>query len=363
MLPSQWSESKLHKIREFDPNGIGHPNGNLFGLPFTVEESTVVIIPAPWEVTASFRSGAANAPAAILEASYQIDLYDAVLPDAWKYGIGMLPMPRNLEGLGRALRRTALECIQHLEQGGTPNDREFSPLWQEVNRGCEEFAIWVKGEAKHFFEANKLMGILGGDHSVALGLMQALADRSPYGVLQIDAHFDLRNAYEGFWYSHASVMRNATSIPEITRFVHVGVRDYCQEEVEFVEKSERRCVDFTDRWLRHKRFSGTAWSVICDEILDPLPENVYVSFDIDGLDPTLCPHTGTPVPGGLGFEEAFYLLEHLVESGRTIIGFDLSEVAPASDDPATWSSDWDANVGMRVLYRLANLAIKSNLKR
>lgn len=362
MVPSQWSESKRQKIKAFDPNGIGHPNGNLFGLPFTTEESAVVIIPAPWEVTASFRTGTANAPAAILEASYQIDLYDPCLPDAWQHGINMLPAPKTLERWGRKLRRDALKCIQHVEQGGSPDDRQFAPIWQEVNRGCEEFTGWVRGEAKHFLGAGKLVGVLGGDHSTALGLMQALADRHQYGVLQIDAHFDLRNAYQGFQYSHASVMRNAADIPTITRFVHVGIRDYCQEEAEFVEKSGGKCVDFTDRWMKHERFSGTTWSVICDEMCDPLPDRVYVSFDIDGLDPSLCPNTGTPVPGGLNFEEAFFFLEGILESGRRIIGFDLCEVAPASDDPKEWASDWNATVGMRVLYRLGNLMIKSNLR-
>lgn len=351
---------KLTKIGAFDPNGIGAVNGNLFGLPFTAEESEVVIIPVPWEVTVSFRAGTANGPAAILAASPQIDLFDPVVPDAWKMGIAMLPISKAWKKRGKILRGKAQRCIQYLERHGLPTvPGPMLDLWDEVNEGGRRLAEWVKKEALGFLKEEKVVGVLGGDHSVALGLMEALAEVYPaYGVLHIDAHYDLRDAYEGFKYSHASIMRNAREIKKITRFIHVGVRDYCEEEVNVVENSQERHIAFSNRKIRRDLFGGVSLHAMFHQIVEALPPRVYLSLDIDGLNPTLCPNTGTPVPGGLGFEEVGYLIECVVESGREVIGFDLSEVAP---DPKSkdWTSDWNAIVGSRVLYRLAILAARS----
>lgn len=365
MVPLQWSESKRKKIVDFDPSGIGHPNGNLFGLPFTMDECAVVIIPVPWEVTVSYRGGTANAPAAMLEASYQIDLLDPVLADAWQYGIGMLPVSSKWQTLGATFRKEAELCIQHLEEGGRPSDSsEWRQRWDGVDSGCGELYLEVLAQARELLTRHgKIVGVLGGDNSVPLGLIAALAQRhEAFGILHMDAHFDLRDAYEGFVHSHASIMRNAAASPQIQRIVHIGVRDYCDEELNFVARSGGRLVAFPDREIRRRLFRGESWAHVAADMYKHLPREVYVAFDIDCLDPSLCPNTGTPVPGGLGFEEALFVLEGLVESGRRIIGFDLCEVAPASPDRKTWASDWDASVGMRILWRLATLAIKSQLR-
>jgi agmatinase len=183
--------------------------------------------------------------------------------------------------------------------------------------------------------------------------MQALAEKNPsFGILHIDAHADLRQAYEGFEYSHASIMFNAIKLPQISHLVQVGIRDYCEAEVNLIT-NEPRIYTFFDREIKHSQFEGKSWSAICDSIIETLPEKVYLSFDIDGLDPKLCPNTGTPVPGGLELEQSIFLVEKLVKSGRTIIGFDLNEVAPGNNE-------WDANVGARLLYRLANMCLISN---
>lgn len=351
--------SKADKIRAFDPNGIGRP-GTMFGLPFTPAESEVVIIPAPWDATASFGAGTAHAPAAILAASPQIDLFDADVRDAWRRGIAMLPIPQKWQRRNAMLRLKAKRVIDHLERGGSIHDAAVHVPLKHVRLGCRQLASWVKREAHVLLARQKLVGVLGGDHSVALGLMEALGDRyRRYGVLHVDAHFDLREAYEGFEYSHASIMRNASKLAAIRRFVHVGIRDYCEEEYKFVASSGGRHLAFMDRDIQRRLFEGTSWRTICGEIIRPLPSHVYVSFDIDGLDPSLCRHTGTPVPGGLGFEQVFYLVRKIAESGRTLIGFDLCEVAPASSKPSAWEKDQDAAVGMRALYRLAVLSMKS----
>jgi len=196
------------------------------------------------------------------------------------------------------------------------------------------------------------VGIIGGDHSVPLGFLKALAEKhSDFGILQIDAHHDLRNSYEGFTFSHASIFNNALEIQNISKLVQVGIRDYCDEEVEKVSDEGDRISVFYDQQLKENRFCGLNWNLQCEKIIKELPEKVYISFDIDGLDPKLCPNTGTAVPGGLEFSETIFLLKKLVESGRKIIGFDLCEVG---------NNEWDASVGARVLFKLCNLMGKSS---
>ena len=111
---------------------------------------------------------------------------------------------------------------------------------------------------------------------------------------------------------------------------------------------------FFDRDLKQAQFQGSTWAAQVDLIVAALPQKVYLSFDIDGLDPKLCPHTGTPVAGGFEVEHILFLVEQVIASDRHIIGFDLNEVAPGPE------GDWDANVGSRLLYRLCNLLGKSN---
>jgi agmatinase len=173
-------------------------------------------------------------------------------------------------------------------------------------------------------------------------------------VLHVDAHADLRVAYEGFTYSHASVLYNAAeTCPEITRLVQVGLRDLSEEEHAYAARSGGRIVQHHDVALAQARFEGEPWAAQVRRIVDPLPADVYVSFDVDGLDPTLCPHTGTPVPGGLSFQEAAALIGGVVRSGRRIVGFDLVEVAPGAD-----GDEWDGNVGARLLYKLIGWMLK-----
>lgn len=213
---------------------------------------------------------------------------------------------------------------------------------------------YVQHECGYWLDRKRIVGLLGGDHSTPLGFIQALAERhESFGILQFDAHCDLREAYEGFTYSHASVMYNALKLPQVNRLVQVGIRDYCAQEVELIRNSKGRVIAFFDEALCNGRYEGRTWKEQCEEIVNTLPEKVYVSFDIDGLNPSLCPNTGTPVAGGLEFSQAVYLLRTLIKSGKTIIGFDLNEVAPGEDE-------WDANVGARLLFKLAVFAGLSN---
>jgi agmatinase len=187
-----------------------------------------------------------------------------------------------------------------------------------------------------------------------------VAERYPsYGILHFDAHSDTRIAYEGFEWSHASIMHNALErIPQITNLVQVGIRDVCEQEVDYCASQGKRVDVYFDRDLQRRKFEGKSWSATADEIVAKLPKEVWISFDIDGLDPRFCPKTGTPVPGGLEFAEAVHLIGAVARSGRKIIGFDLNEVAPCQSG----EDEWDANVGARLLYKLAAFTLASQGK-
>jgi agmatinase len=341
--------SKQRKIEAFDPSGIGNAKGNIFGLPFTVEEAEMVIIPVPWEVTVSYNTGAAQGPASVREASYQMDLYYRGVPEAWKMGIAMEEVPEEWQQESNRLRGKAAEYIRWLESGENESHRDlYAGLPAEVDKKGKELQEWLKTKSLQYLKTGKMVAVLGGDHSTPLGLIHALAERNDeFGILQIDAHADLREAYEGFEFSHASIMNNALKLQQVKKLVQVGIRDVAHSEVEMVAQSNGRITTFFDSSLKEFVYSGESWKKQCKKIIAQLPSKVYISFDIDGLDPKLCPATGTPVPGGLEFEEAVFLIKALVKSGREIIGFDLCEVAPGE-------GDWNGNVGARLLYQLCN---------
>ncbi|WP_299822267.1 agmatinase family protein [uncultured Pontibacter sp.] len=341
--------SKEQKIASFDPNGVGDISGGLFGLPFTIEESEIVIIPTPWEVTVSYSAGTAQGPQAVMDASPQLDLFEPSIPDAWKLGIAMEEVSDEWLAVSDNLRQKAEAYINWLEEGSPEESAaQFGNITTEVTTKGEEFLQWLKQKSLAYLNQGKMVGVLGGDHSTPLGLMHALAEKhEEYGILQVDAHADLRDAYEGFEYSHASIMFNALKLPQVKKLVQVGIRDLCQAEAELAYQSNGRVAIFYDATLKENLYAGDSWKKECKKIIAQLPQKVYISFDIDGLDPKLCPGTGTPVPGGLEFEQAVYLIKQLVKSGREIIGFDLCEVAPGE-------TEWNGNVGARMLQKLCN---------
>ncbi|MCO6481842.1 MAG: agmatinase family protein [Flavobacteriales bacterium] len=348
--------SKASKIAAFDPNSPGHANAGIYGLPFTPEESDIVLVPVPWEVTTSYGAGTAHGPRAILEASAQVDLFHPEFADLWKRGISMDEIPAALLEQSDALKKEAAKVIDMLVNGGTKAQAgRAAKALQLVNEESAVVEQWVEQRTGHWMDRGKLVGLVGGDHSTPLGFYRALAERhGTFGILHLDAHLDLRKAYEGFTGSHASIMYNALQIGEVESIISVGIRDFCEEEARVFAKEDLRVRIHRSAALRAEQFGGLTWQKQCDAIIGQLPDQVHVSFDIDVLDPSLCPNTGTPVPGGLAFEEATFLLSRLAASGRTIIGFDLVEVAPGG------SGDWDANVGARMLWHLCGVLAKTN---
>ncbi len=339
----------------FDPDGVGVDNGTYFGMPFDPEQAALVLISAPWDVTVSYGAGTAYGPDALIEASTQLDFYDPLSPEAWRRGIATADVDYSLQELSQRLRGDAVKVIRHLEQGGSPEDDGIVRRVRRVNEGCAAMNANIAEQARHWLDKGKIVGLVGGDHSTPYGLIRSLGERyERFGILHIDAHRDLREAYEGFEFSHASIMYNVLrDVPQVEKIVQVAVRDFSRREHDLAEASDR-VESFDDLALAAAKYGGATWDEQCRRIAERLPEHVYVSFDIDGLDFGNCPHTGTPVPGGLSFNEAMWLAETVVRSGRRIVGFDVVEVAPAPEERL------DAVAGARVLWKLCGLALKSN---
>lgn len=343
-------------LSNFDANGVGNPNNNIFGLPFTEDESRLVILPVPWEVTVSCSAGTARAPEHIFKASLQVDLFDMDNQDGWKQGFFMRSPDKKVLLKSDYLRKEAELYIDYISKGEVVDKNAFMcKSLRDINEGSALMNTWVYTQTKELLAKDKLVALLGGDHSTPLGFYKALAEKhGEFGILQIDAHCDLRQSYENFNYSHASIMYNAIKeVPEIKNLVQIGIRDLGQTEWDLVCNSDFKVITYFDRDLKARQFEGETWKSIVDDIVSKLPEKVYISFDVDGLDPKLCPNTGTPVPGGLEVEQAFYLFKSVLQSGRKLIGFDLVEVGIGENN-------WDANVGARVLWKLCNLLVQSN---
>ena len=348
--------NKQQKIQSFDPSQPGLADATIFGLPFTAEESEIIIIPVPWEVTVSYGAGASEGPEAIFEASFQVDLQHQEFPELWKLGMYYDQAPEHWIKNSDKYKSLAQPIIEALENGEViENFPGLQSDLDKINKVCAELHAEVKERVLHWIKKGKKVVLLGGDHSTPLGYYQALATiHDNFGILHLDAHMDLRIAYEGFTYSHASIMYNALQISQITKLVQVGIRDFCEQEVEVVQNQGNRVVVHTDMDMKADAFESKTWQQQCDQIIAALPQKVCVSFDIDGMYSWYCPNTGTPVPGGFSFEQATYLLSKLANSGKEIIGFDLVEVAPGEND------DWDGNVGARMLFHMCGMLAKNN---
>ena len=238
------------------------------------------VLPVPYEKTVSYGHGTAKGPAAILEASNQLERWDGQ-SDPGKLGIYTWP---------------AIDCSR------------------APGRVIDEIAFSVK----KILQLKKMPVVLGGEHTVTWGVIKGYLDAGvkDFGVVQIDAHADLRDAYEGDKLSHASVMRRVVEagIP----LVQLGVRAYCEEERDARRKHKVLAFDGVDLVPR-----GTSKI----KLPKKFPSKVFFTLDVDGIDPSVLPATGTPVPGGLGWYQTLGLFESVVRQ-RRIIGFDVMEFAP-----------------------------------
>ncbi|HYV44954.1 MAG TPA: agmatinase family protein [Myxococcaceae bacterium] len=334
----------------FDPNAAAGPDSGIYGLPHSPDQAKVVVVPVPFEATCSYGGGAADGPAAVLRASRQVDLFDVETGRPYEDGIAMLPEPGDVRAWSDEGRQLAQPIIA--AGGAKPGDRNL----ERVDSLCAWMNAWVYATCANRLGEGKLVATVGGDHSCSFGAIRAHAEKFPgLGVLHLDAHADLRDAYEGFTWSHASIMFNVVQqLPGVAKLVQVGIRDVGEAEAELIDTRDDRIHTFYDAEVARQRLDGTPWNRLVDRMVEKLPPHVYLSFDIDGLDPTLCPHTGTPVPGGLSFHEAVSLVAGVARSGRKIVGLDLMEVAPGPD-----GDEWDGNVAARLLYKMIGYALKS----
>ena len=317
---------------KFDPDAAATEGSGVFGLPFTPDDARVVIVPVPFEATTSYGGGTSLGPQAVFEASKQVDLFDRETGRPYEAGIAMLEVPKKIARWNERAKKSRSK--------------------KRVNEYGDGVNDWVYEKTNALLAEGKMPVTLGGDHSVPFGAIRAYAEKYPgLGILHLDAHADLRDAYDGYTWSHASIFHNVmTRIDGVARLVQVGVRDVGAAEWRMIEESNGRIVTFFDPDLAARKEQGTPWAAIADEIVAQLPDMVYLSWDIDGLDPTLCPSTGTPVPGGLSWNEAIGLLRAVVRAKKRIAGLDLCEVAPGD-------TEWDANVGARLLYKMIGFAL------
>lgn len=347
------SESRSKK---FDPTTTISSEFGIFGIPLTEDECKLVLLPVPWEVTTSYGKGASNGPRIIRQASEQIDLFDFETKNAYEAGYFMRDISEEVLANSKKFKKKAQSVIEMRTQQ-SKDSKKIDQLVSEVNSASAELNEWVYQQTKEIISSGKLFGLVGGDHSTPFGAIRAICERNPdIGVLHIDAHSDTRKAYQGFEHSHASIMYNVMNLKtKPAKLVQVGIRDFCEEEYNFIQ-SRTDIKTFFDIGIKQRLLKGESWASVAADIVSELPHKVYISFDIDGLDPRYCPSTGTPVIGGLSVDEVFFLFNLIAQSGRQIIGFDLNEVSSGPQD----ESEWDGNVGARMLYKLCNWTVVTN---
>jgi agmatinase len=335
----------------FDPDAAGQPGSGIFGLPCTRDQSRLILLPVPFDATTSYGHGTAAGPAAIYQASMQVDLYDRRYGRVYEQGIFMEPESREVRAASARARELAEPIIE--KGGAEPGDHAAVA---KIDAAGDAMNTLVYSHTRRVLEEGKVPGLIGGDHSTPFGAIRAVAEHEAarggrLGILHIDAHMDFRRGYEGFRWSHASIMHNVlTQVPQVGKIVQVGIRDFGEGEMDFgIEQGSRVTTYYDEDWAARVE-GGEAFLDVAREAVAHLPERVYVSFDIDALQPALCPHTGTPVPGGLSFHQAVLLLDQVRAAGKTIVGFDLVEVCPGPE-----GDEWDANVGARVLYKLCGV--------
>ena len=242
------------------------------------ENARYVLIPVAYDGTSTFIKGADKGPQAIIDASDSIELYDVPL-DIEAYYAG-------------------IHTDKPTFDFSTP-DKMVESVYERV---------------KHFLQKKKTIGLLGGEHSVSVGAIRAMKEEYPsLSVLQIDAHADLRDEYHGSIYNHACVMRRAQ---EMAPVVQVGIRNVCIEEKPHIVED--------NIFYAHKIWNHSNWM---QQAIDRLSDTVYLTIDLDGLDPSVLPATGTPLPGGLGWYPLLQFLEMLFKT-KKVVGFDVVELCP-----------------------------------
>lgn len=288
---------------DVDDHGAAFNFGALPGKYARWDKARVAVLPVPYDLTTSYQPGARRGPQAIIEASTQLELYDAELDDE-PYQVGIHTLP--------ALHPTV--------------------------SGPREMSKEIQSAFERVLDAEKFPVVLGGDHSVSHGVIQALAKRyKEFSVLQLDAHADLRDEYQGSKWSHACIGRRVVEL-ERARLVQIGIRSLCAEEADFVKGKPKNLFSVSAAALQEDPQAGL-------NALKHLHDPVYITIDVDAFDPSIMPATGTPEPGGLNWYQALSLLRKTFEA-HDVLGCDVVELAPL---PGTVAPDF---LTAKLVYKL-----------
>ena len=310
----------------FNPEEVSK-RGLLFGLPYTIEEASLVIIGVPWEVTVTYKGGTSNTPEQVLLASNQIDLFHPELGTPWQKGIAWDPSLMFLKKHSNNYSPIARQYFDVLERTGADPNRspELLNVAKNLDVANNMMLTKVKESIQKHLDAGKLIGLVGGEHTISIGAVHAIADSKPISVLHLDAHADMRKSYAGMKYTHASAMYHISEHSNVRSITSVGIRSMSPAEFEAISQKEKVFL-FTAHKLWTNLFAGISWEKLVDNIISTIEaDDVYITFDIDVLEPSLCPSTGTPVPGGLSYAHTTFLIKQLVKKGKRIIGFDIVE--------------------------------------
>ena len=310
-------------------------------------DADLVIVSAPWSVTSDYGHGATYTPDAVIDASAYSNLYDVESGFSAEGRVATAEIDYNIQEYSEHLGRDAERIANRSFDGATPGVEYATRKVKHINEGFAEMHKSIYKQTKHWVSQGKTVAVIGGDHSVSLGAVKAMAEcYNDLGVLFIDAHADYAQEGETFAYSHRTIARNIVEeIPSVSRLVEVGVRDIDKAELDLLLANDKVELFLAER-VAAKRFEGESWGNLCREMVEKLPQKVYVSLDIDALKIEFCTHTNSPVPGGMTFDEVVYLVNCVVKSGREIVGFDITEVVSNIDDKM------DAIVAVRLLTKM-----------
>ena len=304
------------------------------------------IYPVPWDITTTCQNGTAKGSNKIKQVIHQVD--DIHPFSSNMKNIVFESASNRIIDLQSSYADISRDIINTCNQGKALNQNQKTAL-HDINKASYEMNQIVYSDCLDLLEKGPMI-LCGGEHGVGIGYIQALAQKNKnFGILQIDAHMDCRIQYFGYDYSHASVITHYANIPEVSAITQLGIRDYDASEVDFQKKSKKQFHVFKDYDCHKRLFEGDTWKMITTEIVDSLPENVVISLDIDGLSLDLSSASGTPVPGGVTWNQLIYLLE-CISQHKTLIGAELVEVRTESDNHI-----WPTLVGAKIMILLANL--------
>jgi agmatinase len=313
-------------------------NPYIFDIKSGYHKSRFIILPVPFDGTSSYRKSSQNAPLSILQGSSQVDLFDSDFGHIYRKSVYMERISEFVVRVNFYICKIAT----HLKTKHLFMDKYF--ILKKINNLMALNNDFVYNWTVNVLNDNKVPVIIGGEHSVIKGAIKACVKciEDPISILHIDAHLDMRLSYQFLRNSHASVIKNITKIPGyIYNILQIGIRDFSFNEYRNVKLNSNMFI-FLDKDIRRYKLLN-AFCILTNNIINRLSEHVYITVDIDGLDSIYCPNTGTPVPGGLSFDQLISIIRKIQIHNKTVIGFDICETSCSFNDSI---------VAIRLLYKM-----------